>query len=224
MAVFVTAASDGVARSTGAAADTVSNDEATLLRYCVQQSTAFSTSLSWRDTVLRLALSRYEAMSPPDYVAAVHCLLHLADADGVARMLLSALGGDATSSDGRRLAFQLAFELEDNASQQFLAKVSTALVAALPVDVNAAAASSSAATTASSTTTTTTTSAGGAAKTPMSTAVAQLKAILSGRASVDLYLEFLYRNCRSDLTVLRNAKAALDQVITEFLCVFCLLV
>merc|ERR1719446_93794 len=39
----------------------------------------------------------------------------------------------------------------------------------------------------------------------------QLRKILSGRSSIDLYLEFLYRNNRSDLLLLEIIKNSIDQ-------------
>jgi hypothetical protein len=53
-----------------------------------------------------LALAQYEGMTPPDHVAAAHCLLHLADSEGVARLLASALG-DASQREARELAYQV---------------------------------------------------------------------------------------------------------------------
>jgi 26S proteasome regulatory subunit N2 len=153
-------------------------EEASLLRYIVAQCAANTAELDWRATVLRLAARRYEALAVPDRVAAMHCLLHLGSVEGVAALLAAALG-DGTAPGARALAYQLAFDLEDNASQQFLARVNAALPAAGD---------------------------GEAAK----AAFATVSTILSGRTTVDLSLEFLYKQCKSDLNILRRAKAAIE--------------
>jgi 26S proteasome regulatory subunit N2 len=153
-------------------------EEAALLRYTVAQCAANTTSLEWRATVLHLAARRYEALAVPDRVAAMHCLLHLGSVARVASLLAAALG-DGSSADARALAYQLAFELEDNASQQFLTQVTEALPASV----------------------------GEAHKAALTT----IGVILSGRTTVEVSLEFLYKQCKSDLNILRRAKSAIEQ-------------
>lgn len=153
-------------------------EEAALLRYTVAQCAANTTSLEWRATVLHLAARRYEALAVPDRVAAMHCLLHLSSVARVASLLASALG-DGTSADSRALAYQLAFELEDNASQQFLTQVTEALPTSGNEEHRAA--------------------------------LATIGVILSGRTTVEVSLEFLYKQCKSDINILRRAKSAIEQ-------------
>jgi hypothetical protein len=96
--------------------------------------------------------------------------------------------GDGKKSESRRLAYQLAFELEDNASQQLLKQVQAALPPAPVVAPDAAADQS---------------------KPPLQV----LHDVLGGRVSVDLYLAFLYRCCKADSQILREAKAAVEYVV-----------
>ena len=99
--------------------------------------------------------------------------------------------GDGSDTDQRRLAYQLAFELEDNASQQLL----QAVAKALPQSDDATA------------------------------PVSIMRSVLGGRVSVDLYLAFLYRCCKADSQILREAKAAVEYVeyclcfMLAFICV-----
>ena len=42
-------------------------------------------------------------------------------------------------------------------------------------------------------------------------ALCTIDRVLGGRVTVDLSLEFLYRRCKSDLNILRRAKASVEQ-------------
>lgn len=96
------------------------------------------------------------------------------------------------------IAFQIAFDIEENATQEYLQKV----LNGLPVPIKPAE---------------------GAMETddakalpPADDALAKIRTIVSGELSVKLYLEFLHRNNHADLLILKNTKNALDSRNSAF--------
>lgn len=103
----------------------------------------------------------------------------------------------------RLVAMQIAFDLEDNATQEFLNKVMSALPSA-----SAAVVRSDAMDTGESA--------------PLITAdtidpiFTKLHKILSGEVSIALKLEFLHRNNQTDLLILTGSKKALESRSTVY--------
>lgn len=99
------------------------------------------------------------------------------------------------------MAYQIAFDLDENATQEFLSKVS----AGLPASSTPAAKPEGDAMDVDTKSPTTTTTAS-----PEETVFDRVKSILSGSESIKLYLEFLRRNNHADLLILKTTKTALD--------------
>jgi hypothetical protein len=72
--------------------------------------------------VLRTLVKLYTELSIPDYISICRCLVFLDDAPAVANILKKLLE-NPQNQDDTLLAFQIAFELCDNATQQFLHNV-----------------------------------------------------------------------------------------------------
>ena len=99
------------------------------------------------------------------------------------------------------IAYQIAFDVEENATQEFSAKVKSFLPpVTLPASVSAAKDPNAMETDAVSPISESTVVVPG----PLD----KIHNILSGETSIKLYLEFLYRNNHTDLLILKNTKVA----------------
>jgi len=169
-----------------------------LLAYVLEVSMTLVLNLDFRNEVLLLLVKLYQNLAEPDYVSISQCYVHLNNPIEAARLLK-----DLVSKEDEYyllMAYQIAFDLEDNATQEFLQKV----VSELPV-------SSTFASTHEKTD-------GEAMETddqeytmsPTDEKYAKIRRILSGEESIKLHLEFLYRNNHTDLLILKNTKNALE--------------
>ncbi|KAJ3005211.1 proteasome regulatory particle base subunit [Thoreauomyces humboldtii] len=168
-------------------------DAQQLLSYLLEASMSIVQNLNFRNDVLRLLVKLYQNLADPDYISISQCLLHLNDPSACAELLQTLVAKDERH---HMIAYQVAFDLEDNATQDFLQKI----MAGLP----AASGSANAMETDE--------------KTPLmkpepqenSDVLSKISTILSGELSIRLYLEFLVRNNRTDLLILKNSKDALE--------------
>ncbi|CAG8526274.1 17299_t:CDS:10 [Acaulospora morrowiae] len=167
-----------------------------LLSYVLEVSMTLVLNLDFRNKVLRLLVKLYQNLEEPDYVSISQCFVHLNDPISASKMLQDLVNkGDEFYL---LMAYQIAFDLEENATQEFLQKV----VSELPV-------------------TSSLTQNEKRDAEAMETDEAELgnlpdekyiriRSILSGEESIKLHLEFLYRNNHTDLLILKNTKNALE--------------
>ncbi|KAJ1554728.1 proteasome regulatory particle base subunit, partial [Cladochytrium tenue] len=191
-----------------------------LLAYVLECSLTIVQNLSFRNKVLLLLVDLYAGLEEPDYISASQCFLYLNDPVHSAELLLRLLSKDEYHA---LLAYQIAFDLEANASQEFISNV----VNALPPDPTAGATSSSVPTDSAATEAAdpsametetpaepaaepTAADASATSLNPSDSALSKVHQILSRDVSVRLHLEFLSRNNRSDLLILKNTKDALE--------------
>ncbi|KAG1473109.1 hypothetical protein G6F56_001140 [Rhizopus delemar] len=158
-----------------------------LLAYVLDVSMTLIQNLEFRNEVLRLLVNLYKTLEKPDYISISQCLVHLDDSESCAQLLKSLV-----EKDNELMAYQISFDLEENATQKFLSKVSNLLpsepVAEETRDDNAM-----------------------EVEEPKNdTPFKKIKSILSGKESIRLHLEFLYRNNHTDLLILKNTKNALE--------------
>ncbi|KAL0144616.1 armadillo-type protein [Mucor lusitanicus] len=153
-------------------------DASKLLSYVLDVCMTLVQNLEFRNEVLRLL--------NPDYISISQCLVHLNDTTSCADMLKSLV-----DKKDELMAYQISFDLEENATQEFLSKVS----AELPAEPE---------------TTEKTEGAAEEEKPKLDTPYKKIKSILSGEESIRLHLEFLYRNNHTDLLILKNTKNALE--------------
>lgn len=132
----------------------------------------------------------------------VQCFVHLNDPTLATSLLSDLLSGSSKEPDNLLKAYQIAFDLADTASQEFLAIVSNGLggseasTSALPVnatgmDMDSAVQQS--------------TNGQGAPD-----AISRVQSILSGHETVNLHLEFLYTHTKTDLQILNKSKDLLE--------------
>ncbi|WAR27897.1 PSMD1-like protein, partial [Mya arenaria] len=152
----------------------------------------------FRNTVLEVLTKLYMGLATPDYINVCQCYIFLDDAQSVAEVLEKLAKGDETSV---LMAYQIAFDMYDSATQQFLTRVLSTLRAAAPVPIIVE-------------------------KTPVKAdkedndkdkdtsegepekllqdRLTKLLTILSGDMTIDLHLQFLIRNNKTDLLILKN--------------------
>ncbi|KAI7883369.1 armadillo-type protein [Mucor mucedo] len=157
-----------------------------LLTYVLDVCMTLVQNLEFRNEVLRLLVELYKTLENPDYISISQCLVHLNDPTSCADMLKSLV-----EKKNELMAYQISFDLEENATQEFLSKVSQVLpVEPVVIEENADSAEEK--------------------KPKNDTPFKKIKSILSGEESIRLHLEFLYRNNHTDLLILKNTKNALE--------------
>lgn len=204
---------------------TQADDTAAMLQYAFTVAMSLIQNRKFRNTVLRVLVELYDSLSTPDFVNMSQCLIFLDDAVQVAHVL-ERLIRDSESS--RLMAYQIAFDLYDSATQQFIGRVldTLRLSAPLPEDTGLkktpapVSTDDSSASTATDTPAATTEAETGADKPPASKTeqalspeqqviqnhYVQLISILAGDVAIQLYLQFLIRANHTDLSILKQVK------------------
>ncbi|EIE78825.1 hypothetical protein G6F46_002133 [Rhizopus delemar] len=157
-----------------------------LLAYVLDVSMTLVQNLEFRNEVLRLLVNLYKKLEKPDYISISQCLVHLNDSSSCAEMLKSLV-----EKNNELMAYQISFDLEENATQEFLSKVSNGLPSEPVVEEPKEDAME-------------------VEQPQVDTPFKKIKSILSGKESIRLHLEFLYRNNHTDLLILKNTKNALE--------------
>ncbi|KAG1151716.1 hypothetical protein G6F37_010932 [Rhizopus arrhizus] len=161
-------------------------DASQLLAYVLDVSMTLVQNLEFRNEVLRLLVNLYKKLEKPDYISISQCLVHLNDSNSCADMLKNLV-----EKNDELMAYQISFDLEENATQEFLSKVSSGLPSEPTVEEPKEDAME--------------------VEQPQNdTPFKKIKSILSGQESIRLHLEFLYRNNHTDLLILKNTKSALE--------------
>lgn len=101
-----------------------------MLSYAFQVVMSLIQNRGFRNTVLRCLVSLYRNLGTPDYVNMCQCLIFLDDPLAVADLLDRLSKG---SQDCVLMAYQIAFDLYESATQQFLGRVLQAVRAMAPI-------------------------------------------------------------------------------------------
>lgn len=156
-----------------------------------------------RTEILRLVLDLLNETPNPDYFAIAKCVVYL-NSDGEASTLLRHLV-DKGDQNAVTIAYQIAFDLYDNGTQEFLIKVIKALPSGAPPKKAEAEVGE-----------------GEAESEPLlqeeqeealpetATVFKNIGSILDGSMTIKLNLEFLYRNNRTDLSILNKVRDSLE--------------
>jgi 26S proteasome regulatory subunit N2 len=144
----------------------------------------------FRAEVLRILVKLYRELAQPDYLNMCQCWLFLDDANSIAVTLDKLVRSSDT--DDYLMAYQVAFDLNENQNRPFLMRVIG--------DIKAPAAADPAAPP----------SAQDDLDAEVADRIKQLKAILSGEMPINMYLHFLYGHNASDLNILKNIKEKLE--------------
>ncbi|XP_043516084.1 26S proteasome non-ATPase regulatory subunit 1 [Frieseomelitta varia] len=203
-----------------------SDDVSGMLSYAFQVVMSLIQNRGFRNTVLRCLVSLYRNLGTPDYVNMCQCLIFLDDPLAVAELLDRLSKG---SQDCVLMAYQIAFDLYESATQQFLGRVLQALRATAPIPgalmvkpivkpaVKPATEASSSEPAAAETENNSNTAAPeeksqrsveslNTEEREQQERVDALSSILGGEISIDLHLQFLIRSNHTDMLILKNTK------------------
>ena len=175
----------------------VKSSEDDLLPYVLDVTMSLVQNLEFRNQVLILLVKLYVNLKEPDYFSMSECFVYLYDYAKAAGLLKELVHkGDKTDI---MTAYQIAFDMESSATQDFLHKVSELLPAgAAPASTSKASADAM------------DTEDTSATVSVADTHYSRIRQILSGEESIKLYLEFLFRNNNTDMLTLKNTKNALE--------------
>lgn len=202
-----------------------SDDINAMLAYAFQVTMSLIQNRAFRNTVLRCLVKLYRGLAVPDYVNMVQCLIFLEDPLAVAEIL-----DKLTTSNELDvlMGYQIAFDLYESATQQFLGLVLQALRATAPIPSKLASTYKPQGTETSDdkkegeehkeADEEMKSEDGAAPERDLDSLTAQEKLhqeniekliqILSGEVSIDLQLQFLIRSNHADLQILRATKEA----------------
>ncbi|EJD74769.1 26S proteasome non-ATPase regulatory subunit 1 [Loa loa] len=108
------------------------DDQAALLTETVAKVLVSQMDRAFRSIVLDLLLRLFAELEEPDFVSMCQCLIKLEKPDDVADILQRLVSNKGDS--GVLLAYQIAFDLYENASQQFISKIEQSLIDNAPID------------------------------------------------------------------------------------------
>ncbi|CEI39638.1 unnamed protein product [Fusarium venenatum] len=161
----------------------------------------------FRTEILKLILGLLSQIPNPDYFAIAKCVVYLNLHENAFLMLQELVTKADRSSIA--IAYQIAFDLYDNGTQEFLAKVLDSLPASEPaksaLDENGEQANES-----ESLLQNQQDSPKDDLPEPLLKAYRNIRAILDGSKTIRLNLEFLYRNNRTDLSILNKVRDSLE--------------
>jgi len=194
-----------------------SDDVPGMLEYAQLSAMTLITLKAFRERVLKVLIEIHLSTKDVNYTALSLCHFILNDAGEVAKILKDLLG--RSDKEGRLLAYQIGFDVVDNENQHFCnallsspqlkLKEPPAPAAAVEV-VEGAPADGAEAAPVAGVAEVAEVDEGPAMSDEEKENLTTLRKILSGRASIDLHLEFLYRNNRADLLMLEIMKNSID--------------
>ncbi|XP_058062504.1 26S proteasome non-ATPase regulatory subunit 1 isoform X1 [Anopheles bellator] len=195
-----------------------------MLAYAFQVTMSFIQNRGFRNTVLRCLVGLYRNAGVPDFVNMCQCLIFLEDPLAVAEVL------DGLTKDGDSavlMAYQIAFDLYESATQQYLGQVLQALKATAPIPSALISNFKPQGTTGTGsavevkqepkdeeeqplieTKVERTLDSLNEAEKVHQKNIEKLASILSGEVSIELQLQFLIRSNHADLQILRATKEA----------------
>nr|XP_050847452.1 26S proteasome non-ATPase regulatory subunit 1 isoform X1 [Vespula vulgaris] len=202
------------------------DDVSGMLSYAFQVVMSLIQNRGFRNTVLRCLVNLYRNLGTPDYVNMCQCLIFLDDPLAVAELLDKLSKG---SQDCVLMAYQIAFDLYESATQQFLGRVLQALRATAPIPAalmvkpiikpaakpiaetssNSAGMETESSTPALEEKTQRSIENLSPEEKEQQERVDALSSILGGEISIDLHLQFLIRSNHTDMLILKNTKDAI---------------
>jgi len=193
-----------------------SDDVAGMLSYAFQVSMALLDNRGFRNTVLRSLVNLYKGLDIPDYVNMIQCLIFLDDTSAISQ-ILEKLTRDTEEST--LMAYQLAFDIYESATQQLVGRIIQSLSATAPIPSLANAKPAQVIPTSGDIPPPPPTDAPpaperdvnslSAAEKVYQTRVENLTKILGGEVSIELHLQFLIRSNHTDMLILKNTKDAI---------------
>ncbi|XP_067617166.1 26S proteasome non-ATPase regulatory subunit 1 [Eurosta solidaginis] len=207
-----------------------SDDVSGMLAYAYNVTMSLIQNRGFRNEILRCLVGLYRDLGVPDYVNMCQCLIFLEDPLAVAEVLDKLTRSSVEISN--LMAYQIAFDLYESATQEFLGKVLQALKETAPIPTalpstfkpQGTASSDDASKSTSDEKTKSSEEPDGDAEGDAKIErtieslndsekahqknIEKLISILSGEVSIDLQLQFLIRSNHADLQILRGTKEA----------------
>lgn len=110
---------------------TSSKDVAGMLSYAFKVCMSLIENRQFRDEVLRILVKLYRDLDKPDYINMIQCLIFLDDAKSVADILDRLTKSEKTEE--YLMAYQIAFDLYESGTQQFLIRVAQTISNCAPL-------------------------------------------------------------------------------------------
>jgi len=203
-----------------------SEDIQGMLSYSLTICMTLIESRSFRNQVLRVLVKLYTNLTTPDYISVSQCFIFLDDPDSVADIMEKLV---KNTENQTLMAYQIAFDLYENASQQFLIGIQNGLKSLAPKaliepekqgDQPAKTETKESEKSMDTDETKEEDTTDSKKETPpvvekelvgdekvLQERIIKLIEILSGDTTIKLHLEFLIRNNHADLLILKNTKA-----------------
>ncbi|CCX33138.1 armadillo-type protein [Pyronema domesticum] len=181
-----------------AGGDTQETDMAVeLMEYVLDIAMVEVEEISLRESLLRMLVTLFTSLSTPDYFSISKCVIHLNDTKLAAKMLKDLV----SKGDSRSLlvAYQIAFDLDSSATQKFLRKVIEGITG------KKEGAEEECSSTVEESETATADN-----EDPVKKHLKAVCTILRGTKSIELSLEFLFRNNKTDMQILNKIKDSLE--------------
>ncbi|KAI5853970.1 armadillo-type protein [Tricharina praecox] len=169
-----------------------------LMEYVLHIAMGEVQEVGLRERLLRLLVKLFLALPSPDYFSISKCVIHLNDTALAAKILSDLVQKEDSKS--LLVAYQIAFDLDTSATQEFLQKVMADLPGADSDEPDSAAATAGSDTVATDST----------EDSKSTKHYRAIRQILRGTKSIELSLEFLYRNNRTDMQILNKIKDCLE--------------
>ncbi|XP_022650689.1 26S proteasome non-ATPase regulatory subunit 1-like [Varroa jacobsoni] len=180
-----------------------SDDVSKMLQHSLRIAMTLIQNRSFRDQVLRVLVILYKGLEQPDYINMVQCLISLDDAPSTADVLVRLVR--SVHKEQQLMAYQIAFDLYESGTQQFLIRVIQALRGMAPTKSGEAPPP--------------TVEESKDKKKPGEIEktgdelLDKLIRVLSGELTIGLHLQFLIRSNHSDLLILKQTKEAVRNSI-----------
>lgn len=107
-----------------------SDNVTNMLDYAFKIAMSLVENRHYRNDILKILVNIYKNLKTPDYVNMCQCLIFLDDAQSVANILDKLVREDETSC---LMAYQIAFDLYESATQNFLIRVLQAIKTTAPI-------------------------------------------------------------------------------------------
>jgi len=177
----------------------IDSQKCDMLSFAFRVVMSLIQSREYRCKLLKKLVELYRDLATPDYVQMCQCHIYLDEPLEVATILEKLSTG--SSSDGL-MAYQIAFDMYESATQQFLSRVLAAVRKTAPVTAEAGAEESMQTDEAEPE------KVEAVKKPELNTKIDKLVSILNGESPIYLNLQFLIRNDHTDPLVLKQTKDA----------------
>ncbi|KAI9647138.1 proteasome regulatory particle base subunit [Ciborinia camelliae] len=200
-------ASDDEKKSRSKQAEDTAGPTEELMEYVLDICMGVVQERGLRTEILRLILDLLNGIPTPDYFSIAKCVVYLNQDEEASTMLKRLVAKDDQTSTAT--AYQIAFDLYDNGTQEFLAKV----MKSLPKKAAVAEASTEEPTESDQLLGELNNQAGGFTEETSDEHLKvydSIRKILDGSETIRLNLEFLYRNNHTDLSILNKVRDSLE--------------